>query len=69
MGNSGVTLQQDEATSHTAKTVQSWCKKILRFFGQRNFRPLPHQNKFMSVLKSEIYTNDFFPPKNFCSKV
>ena len=21
--------------------------------------------KFMTLLKSEIYTNDFFPPKNF----
>ena len=33
MGNSGVTLQQDVTTSHTAKIVQSWCKENLRFFG------------------------------------
>ena len=25
--------------------------------------------KFMAVLKSEIYTNDFFLPKNFQAKV
>ena len=24
--------------------------------------------KFMTILKSEIYTNDFFPPKNFLSQ-
>ena len=43
MENSGVTLQQDGATSHTAKMVQSWCKKNFMFIDQRSFDPLPHQ--------------------------
>ena len=39
MENSGVTLQQDGATSHTAKTVQSWCKKNFTVFWSKEFWP------------------------------
>ena len=39
MGNSGVTLQQDGATSHTAKTVQSWCKENFTVFWSKEFWP------------------------------
>ena len=38
---------------------------------QLNFNKTGGTNlyKFMTVLKSEIYTNNFFPPKNFLAKV
>ena len=39
MGNSGVTLQQDGATSHTAKIVQSWCKENFMVFWSKEFWP------------------------------
>ena len=39
MENSGVTLQQDGATSHTAKTVQSWCKENFTVFWSKEFWP------------------------------
>ena len=39
MENSGATLQQDGATSHTAKTVQSWCKEIFTVFWSKEFWP------------------------------
>ena len=37
---------------------------------QLNFNETGVSNlyKFMTVLKSEIYTNDFFPPKKFSCK-
>ena len=32
-GNTGVTFQQDGATSHTGKLVQDFCEKTSRTFG------------------------------------
>ena len=38
-GNTGVTFQQDGATSHTAKLVQDFCEKNLRTFGLKIYGP------------------------------
>ena len=43
MGNSGVTLQQDGVISHTTKRFRAGVRRILQFFGQRSFGPLPYQ--------------------------
>ena len=32
VGEEGITLQQDGATSHTAKAVQHWCKTNFKGF-------------------------------------
>lgn len=38
-GETGVTLQQDGATSHTAKRVQEWCKKNMAGFWSKELWP------------------------------
>ena len=38
-GDAGVTLQQDGATSHSAKTVQAFCKQHFKGFWSKNFGP------------------------------
>ena len=38
-GDEGVTLQQDEATSHTAKMVQDWCKNSFKAFWPKEVWP------------------------------
>ena len=38
-GNTGVTFQQDGATSHTAKLVQDFCEKTSRTFGLKIYGP------------------------------
>ena len=38
-GNTGVTFQQDGATSHTAKLVQDFSKKTSRTFGLKIYGP------------------------------
>ena len=40
-GESGIILQQDGATSHTANRVQEWCKRNMTGFWRRNYG-LPH---------------------------
>ena len=46
LGDSGVTLQQDGATSHTAKLVQSFCKDNFKGFWSKDLWPpsLPDLN-------------------------
>ena len=39
-GNQAVTLQQDGATSHTAKMFQVWCKDNFKSFWSKNSGPL-----------------------------
>ena len=38
-GNTGVTFQQDGATSHTAKLVQDFCKKNFKNFWSKDLWP------------------------------
>ena len=40
VGEEGITLQQDGATSHTAKAVQIGARPILKGFGRRKYGPL-----------------------------
>ena len=39
-GESGITVQQDGATSHTASLVQEWCKRYMVGFLPKELRPL-----------------------------
>jgi len=39
VGNDGITLQQDGATSHTARMVQDWCKDNFRAFWPKDLWP------------------------------
>ena len=45
VGEQGVTLQQDGATSHTANSVQAWCRvdAISKVFGRKSFGRCLHQ--------------------------
>ena len=38
-GRNGITFQQDGATSHTAKTVQDWCRKTFKGFWSKELWP------------------------------
>ena len=38
-GNKGITLQQDGATSHTAKLVEDWCKDNFKSFWPKKLWP------------------------------
>ena len=40
VGEEGITLQQDGATSHTAKAVQHWCKTNFKGFWEEEVWPL-----------------------------
>ena len=42
VGEEGITLQQDGATSHTAKAVQHWCKTNFKGFWEKKYGPLLH---------------------------
>jgi len=39
VGNDGITLQQDGATSHTARMVQDWCKDNFKAFWPKDLWP------------------------------
>ena len=38
-GNTGIKLQQDGATSHTARLVQDWCKDNFKLFRPKELWP------------------------------